>query len=339
MQRMTSETKRLLVAVVGCGRIAQDHLQAYQNIKQAELVAVADVVERQAQSVGEQFGCRPFTDYRRMLEEVRPDAVSVCTPPSSHAEITLDALARGVHVLCEKPFATTLPDAKEMLNAAADAGLVLMMASKFRFVDDVVKAKGIIDSGILGQIILFENVFCSRVDMRGRWNSRKEVAGGGVLFDNGSHSVDLARYLLGPITAVQAQHGLQVQPIEVEDTSRMYFQTAGGVMGSIDLSWSIHKEIESYVSVFGTEGTLSVGWRESKYRQSEKMGWVVFGTGYDKQRAFIRQQGHFLDCVAGRAIPLITATDGLESVRVIEAAYRSSDVNKWAELEPIDSIR
>ncbi len=336
---MTADANRLRVAVIGCGRIAQDHLQAYQSIEQVELVAVADVVDRQARSVGEQFRCRPFTDYRRMLEDARPDAVSVCTPPSTHAEITLDALARGAHVLCEKPFAITLADAKKMQNAAADAGLVLMMASKFRFVDDVVKAKGIIDSGILGLIVLFENVFCSRVDMRERWNSRKEVAGGGVLFDNGSHSVDLARFLLGPITAVQAQHGLQIQPLEVEDTSHMYFQTAGGVMGSIDLSWSIHKETESYVSVFGTEGTLSVGWRESKYRQSEKMGWVVFGTGYDKQRAFIRQQRHFLDCVAGRAIPLITATDGLESVRVIESAYRSSGVNKWVELEPIDPAR
>jgi predicted dehydrogenase len=233
-----------------------------------------------------------------MLEEVRPDAVSICTPPSAHAEITLEALARGVHVLCEKPFAITLPDAKKMLNAAADAGLVLMMASKFRFVDDVVKAKGVIDSGILGQIVLFENVFCSRVDMRGRWNSRKDFAGGGVLFDNGSHSVDLARYLLGPITAVQAQHGLQVQPIEVEDTSRMYFKTAGGVMGSIDLRWSIHKEIESYVSVFGTEGTLSIGWRV-EIRQSER--WVGGLRHRLRQTAGVHPTAGALPRLRGRA--------------------------------------
>lgn len=328
----------LRVAVVGCGRSAQDHLQAYQKLDQTEIVAVADVVEHQALSVAEQFGCRAYTDYRRMLDEAMPDAVSVCTPPSSHAEVTLQALARGMHVLCEKPFTITLVDAKKMVEAAAGARLVLMMASKFRFVDDVVKAKGIIDSGILGRVVLFENVFCGRVDMRDRWNSRREIAGGGVLFDNGSHSVDIARYLLGPITLVQAQHGIQVQPIEVEDTSRVYFQTARGVMGSIDLSWSIHKDTESYVYVFGTEGTLSLGWRESKYRQSEKLNWVVFGNGYDKQRAFLRQQQHFLECVAGRSLPVITAVDGLESVRVIEAAYRSSQVNKWVELEPIEIV-
>lgn len=328
--------RRIRVAVVGCGRCAQDHLQAYQALAGVEIAGVADLVTAQAASVGEQYGCRGFTDYRRMLEEVGPDAVSVCTPPVSHAEVTLHALSRGAHVLCEKPFAITLAEAKKMVDAAADAGRVLMMSSKFRFVDDVVKAKGLIASGILGRPVLFENVFCSRVDMRERWNSRREIAGGGVLFDNGSHSVDLARYLLGPIALVQAQHGIQVQPLEVEDTSRMYFQTVDGVMGSIDLSWSIHKDTESYVNVFGTEGMLSVGWRESKYRQSEKLNWVVFGDGYDKQRAFRRLTDHFLACIRGAAQPLVTAVDGLESVRVIETAYRSSTMNKWVPLEPLE---
>jgi len=262
--------------------------------------------------------------------------VSICTPPSTHAEIVLDTLGRGVHVLCEKPFATALLDARKMVSAADACQRVLMMASKFRFTEDVIRAKGIVDSGILGRIVLFENVFCSRVDMRERWNSRRETAGGGVLFDNGSHSVDIARYLLGPITRVQAQHGVQVQPIEVEDTSRILFQTEAEVMGTIDLSWSVHKDTDSYVDIFGTEGMLSVGWKESRYRQSEKLGWVVFGRGYSKQRAFTRQISHFLDCIAGRAHAIITPLDGLESVRVIEAAYRSSAVDKWLPLEPLD---
>jgi predicted dehydrogenase len=330
--------RRLRVAVIGCGRVAQDHLTAYQKLGEAEIVAVADVIERQATAAAEQFGCAAFTDYRRLLAEAAPNAVSICTPPVTHPEITLEALARGVNVLCEKPFAITLADARRMQEAAERTGLVLMMASKFRFVEDVVKAKGIIESGILGRIVLFENVFCSRVDMRERWNSRKAVAGGGVLFDNGSHSVDIARYLLGPIALVQAQHGLQIQSVEVEDTTRVSFQTVSGVMGSIDLSWSIHKDTDGYVSVFGTEGMLSIGWKESKYRQSEKLNWVVFGNGYDKQRAFLRKLQHFLDCVERRATPIISAIDGLESVRVIEAAYRSSAVNKWVSLEAPDGL-
>jgi len=325
----------LRVAVVGCGRCAQDHLQVYHGLEDARLVGVADVVSRQATSVAEQFGCTSYTDHRQMLDREQPDAISICTPPATHAEIALEALGRGVHVLCEKPFAISVAEATKMVDAAAGMNCVLLMASKFRFVDDVVKAKGIVDSGILGRLVLFENVFCSRVDMRERWNSNREVAGGGVLFDNGTHSVDIARYLLGPITVVQAQHGIQVQPLEVEDTTRVLFKTAGGVMGSVDLSWSIHKDAATYVSIFGTEGMLSLGWKESRYRQSEKLNWVQFGSGYDKQQAFRRQLTHFLDCVRGTSVPMITAVDGLESVRVIEAAYRSSAVNKWVDLEPV----
>lgn len=335
MPRAPIASGRLRVAVIGCGRIAQDHLQAYQRLEQAEIVAVADVVEHQAASIAEQFSCEGFADYRRMLEKVLPDAVSICTPPSSHAEIALEVLARGIHVLCEKPFATTSSDARKMVASASDARRVLMMASKFRFTDDIVRAKGIVESGILGRVVLFENVFCSRVDMRQRWNSRRDVAGGGVLFDNGSHSVDIARYLLGPVVSVQAQHGMQIQPLEVEDTSLVLLQMADGAMGTLDLSWSIHKDAEAYVSVYGTEGVLQVGWKESRYRQSEKLHWIPFGSGYDKQRAFSRQLDHFLDCAAGRAVPIISSVDGLESVRVIEAAYRSSAVNKWVTLDPL----
>lgn len=325
------------VAVVGCGRCAQDHLQAYQHLDEARVVAVADINERQARSVASQFDCKPYTDYRVMLEAERLEAISVCTPPVTHAEIMLYALSRGVHVLCEKPLTIHLADAKKVLQVVHQEKLVLMMASKFRFVDDIVKAKGIMDSGILGRVILFENVFCSRVDMRDRWNSRREIAGGGVLFDNGTHSVDIVRFLVGPIATVQAQHGIQVQEIEVEDTSRLYFQSTKGVMGTIDLSWSIHKDNDSYINIFGTEGTLLIGWREAKYRQHEKLNWVVFGEGYNKQKTFLNQARHFLRCVRRQEIPIITPLDGLESVRVIEAAYRSSAVNKWMELEPLEA--
>jgi len=332
---MNREPCRL--GVVGCGRCAQDHLQAYQHLDEARVVAVADINERQARSVASQFDCKPYTDYRVMLEAERLEAISVCTPPVTHAEIMLYALSRGVHVLCEKPLTIHLADAKKVLQVVQQEKLVLMMASKFRFVDDIVKAKGTIDSGILGRVILFENVFCSRVDMRDRWNSRREIAGGGVLFDNGTHSVDIVRFLVGPIATVQAQHGIQVQEIEVEDTSRLYFQSTTGVMGTIDLSWSIHKDNDSYINIFGTEGTLLIGWRESKYRQHEKLNWVVFGEGYNKQKAFLNQARHFLRCVRRQEIPIVTPLDGLESVRVIEAAYRSSAVNKWMELEPLDA--
>jgi len=207
-----------------------------------------------------------------------------------------------------------------------------MMASKFRFVDDVVRAKGMLQSGFLGKPVLFENIFCSRVDMSKRWNSRKRISGGGVLVDNGTHSVDIARFLLGPIAYVQAQFGFQIQDIAVEDTATLYLRSTGGVMGTVDLSWSINKEVDSYINIYGTEGTACIGWRESKYKLYEKDKWETFGKGYDKLESFLNQINHFIDCIIYRKKPIISALDGLESVRVIETAYWSSRVNKWMKV-------
>jgi len=241
-------------------------------------------------------------------------------------------LEHGIHVLCEKPLAIRVADAEQMVKKASESDCLLMMASKYRYVDDVIKAKGIVESGILGDVVLFENVFCSRVDMRDRWNAQKQIAGGGVLVDNGCHSVDIARYLLGPIEKVQAEEGRRVQQLEVEDTARLYFRTKSETMGAVDLSWSIHKEQESYVNLYGTEGVLSIGWKCSKYRQREKMNWVPFGKGYDKNVAFAGQIRNFVGAIRGKEAPLITPNDGLESVRVIETAYRSMQTNKWIEV-------
>ncbi len=334
---MSPKTKKtnepLNFALIGCGGIAQTHLEAIDEASEAQLVAVADVNKEAAQLVADRYKCAALKDYRRVLNGKTIDAVVICTPPSTHAEIANFFLKKGIHVLCEKPFALNSKQAKQMFKAAEENDCLLMMASKFRYVEDVIWAKSLIASGILGEIVLFENVFCSHVDMRHRWNSNKALAGGGVLIDNGSHSIDIARFLLGPLVKVQAEKGRNVQGLEVEDTAHIYFKTHLDTQGVVDLSWSIHKELDSYVEIFGTQGALSIGWKTSKYRQSETLDWVNFGTGYDKLGAFRRQLENFVLSIKGRENPLITPIDGLESVRVIEAAYKSMDKDKWVTVD------
>jgi predicted dehydrogenase len=324
---------RLNLALIGCGRIAQSHLEAIARNPACRLQAVIDVREEAAQSVATRFGGEAFTDYRRALQSNDLDAAIICTPPATHAEVALFFLEHGVHVLCEKPLALRAEQAARMAAKAEEKSCLLMMASKFRYADAVIKAKGMIASGLLGEIILFENVFCSKVDMRERWNAQREISGGGVLIDNGCHSVDIARYLLGPITKVQAEEGKRMQPLKVEDTARLYFRTASEAMGTIDLSWSIHKERESYIDVFGDEGVLSIGWKGAKYRLNRQPDWTRFGEGYDKSQAFGRQLENFAGAIQGKEEPLISTTDALESVKVIEAAYKSMRMNKWIAVE------
>lgn len=295
----------------------------------ARLHAVVDVREAACQATAEEHRCKYFLDYREpeFLEQI--DAAIVCTPPSLHHEMVGHLLDHGKHVLCEKPLTISAAQARDLVARAERSERLLMMASKFRYVDDLIKAKAIVESGILGNIILFENTFCSKVNMRDRWNAQKEVSGGGVLVDNGSHSVDIARYLLGPIGGVQAQNGINAQGLEVEETVRLLIKTESGVIGTVDLSWSINKEVDTYVGLNGSHGTLLIGWKGSRYHQDGIADWIQFGRGYDKVGAFQRQLQNFVGTLKGDEVPLIKPADALASVEVIEAAYQSASRDHW----------
>jgi predicted dehydrogenase len=321
--------KPLAFGLVGAGGIAQSYVQAFEKTGMARLAAVADTRPEAARTLAEGMGCKSFESHESLAEKGGCDAVVVCTPPSTHPAICNHFLESKIPVLCEKPLCTDLASARQMVETAERTGVLLTMASKFRYVEDVIRAKSIVTSGILGEIILFENAFTGRVDMSKRWNSDPSISGGGVLIDNGTHSVDLMRYFLGPIAEVQAVEGKRVQGLAVEDTVRIFIRSVEGVMGSIDLSWSLNKELDSYIDIFGSRGTIRVGWRESKYRQSSSSDWVVFGKGYDKVQAFKRQIENFSKAILREEPLLISAEDAIASVEVIEAAYKSLSSNYW----------
>ena len=279
--------RRTRFAIVGAGAISQGYAQAFQTCdNEVEVAAVIDTRAKAAKSLAEVLGCAWYDSHRNLPDDVGIDAVLVCTPPVSHPEICHHFIEREIHVLCEKPFAVNSGEAEQVVEAGRKRGVHVTMASKFRYVDDVIRAKQIVDSGILGDIILFENAFTARVDMSNRWNSDPLVSGGGVLIDNGTHSVDICRYFLGPLARVQVTEGKRSQDLKVEDTVRIFVRSESGVIGNIDLSWSINKELDRYISVYGTQGTVFVGWQESKYRQSSSPQWTTFGRGYDKIQAF-----------------------------------------------------
>jgi predicted dehydrogenase len=303
-------------AIIGAGAISQGYAQAFQTCdNEVEVVVVADTRADAAKSLAEVLGCPWFDSHRAIPDDLEIDAVLVCTPPASHPEICHHFIERKVHVLCEKPFAVSTSEAEQVIETGRAHGVHVTMASKFRYVDDVIRAKQIVDSGILGDIILFENAFTARVDMTNRWNADPLVSGGGVLIDNGTHSVDICRYFLGPLAQVQVMEGKRSQNLRVED-----------------LSWSINKELDRYISVYGTQGTVFVGWQESKYRQSSSPQWTTFGHGYDKIQAFRSQICNFARALRGREILLINGEDALASVRVIEAAYDSLRENHWTDV-------
>ena len=316
-------------ALVGAGGIAQSYAQAFENHPYARLIAVADTRVEAAQAMASKFGAPAFESYKELLVHgPKVEAVVICTPPNTHEEITTAFARNRTHVLCEKPFTLTPISARRMVDEARRAGVLLTMASKFRYVDDVTRAKELIASGAIGDVVLWENAFTGRVDMAQRWNSNPQVAGGGVLIDNGTHSVDLMRYFLGPLAEVNCVEGKRVQQLAVEDTVRVFVRSAAGVMGNVDLSWSINKELDWYLNIFGSAGVVQVGWKQSRVKRGSGP-WEVFGDGYQKTAAFRNQLANFANAIRGTEPLVIANEDAIASVDAIEAAYRSLRAAPW----------
>ena len=322
--------------LIGAGGISRAYAQAFTSGLPYHLSGIADIRVQAAQELAETVGAKAFDCVDTMIDQIQPTAAIVCTPPSTHPDICIRLMKRGIHVLCEKPLAISTADARRMISAAGVFDVTFTMGSKFRFVHDVQEAKRLIASGILGDIILFENTFAGYVDMSTRWNSIPEISGGGVLIDNGTHSVDILRFLLGSIVDLQVVEGRRIQNLAVEDTARLFARTESGAMGSIDLSWSMNKVQPHYISIYGSEGTLLIGWKESKYQLAGQSEWTVFGTGYDKVAAFQNQLTNFVGAIRGEEELIINSEDAIASVSVIEAAYKALRGECWYEVAGTD---
>jgi predicted dehydrogenase len=334
MTRSTnSSTKRkrdkLRFGIVGAGAVAQSYLQAFEHCDEAKIVGVADFRIDAAERAAERMHCRSYDRTESMIEDCDLDAAIVCTPPVTHPDICIQLLENRIHVLCEKPFSIDEQGAHTMLDAAQNACVKLTMASKFRYAKDVIRAKSIVASGVLGDLVLFENVFAHRVDMASRWNSQRDISGGGVLIDNGTHSVDLMRYFLGPLAEVHALEGRRSHGLLVEETASLFVRSVSGVICSIDLSWSITKQRDSYLDIYGSRGALSIGWKKSSYLDFSHGKWVPFGRGYNKLQAFRSQIENFSRAIRDEEPLLITGEDAIASVKIIESAYKALRQNQW----------
>ena len=317
------------MAIIGAGRIANDYAAAIDSLDGVELSAVVDVNPEAAAALAEPAGADAFSSVVEMVAAGSVDGALVSAPPVFHPKLVTELLEAGVPVLCEKPLCITSPEAECLCDLARDRDVVFTMATKFRFVADVAEAKKLIKGGRIGEVLLFENAFTGRVDMTGRWNSDKAVSGGGVLIDNGTHSVDLIRHFLGPIDSVQAIEGKRMQDVPVEDSVTVFCRSRSGVTCTVDLSWSLNKELPTYLSVYGSEGALRLGWKGGQVKGRGDDDWVPFGSGYGKVAAFAAQVQDFVGAARGEHHAEVSMQDALASVRVIEAAYRSIRSNRW----------
>ena len=153
-----------------------------------------------------------------------------------------------------------------------------------------------------------------------------------MLIDNGTHSVDIMRYFLGPVAEVQVVEGKRIQGLAVEDTVRIFVRAVAASWATSTCPGASTRSWRATSTSTAPHGTVSVGWQESKYRQSAGRDWVVFGKGYNKVQAFAAQIDNFAGAIRGEEALLITAEDALASVEVIEAAYADLRRSHWVRV-------
>lgn len=319
--------------LIGAGRMAQAYAQAFSASHAAQLVAIADIRHDAVGVLAHQAGCAAYTSYQVLCEAAAVDAVLVCTPPASHAEISCYFLQQAIPVLCEKPLSIDVASARAMIEAAEDADVCLSMGAKYRYMMDIIEAKRLIASGLLGNLVGCDMAFMVHTDMTATWHANALISGGGVLIDNGPHAFDLMRYFLGPLDTVYVVEEPRLQGLPVEETVSIHVRNHRGVAGRIGLSWSQASTTDEFMTLHGTKGRLGIGWNTSWYHLADVGEKVFYGTGYNKIQALRRQVENVSAAIELREPLRMTPADALASAEMIEAAYTSLVHQTWVDIK------
>jgi predicted dehydrogenase len=343
--------KTVRYGVIGCGAIAQRrHIPEAVKNERAEVVAVADPARGRANEVGEKIGAAPYTDYKKMLKEADLDAAVVCGPNSLHAPMTIDALKARLHVLVEKPMATTRADAKKMISAARQARKYLMVAMNQRLMPTHVKAKEVLESGRLGRPIAFETSFKHpgpdgwSVDGAKSWFFKKLPAVMGVTGDLGVHKADLMRWLLGEefvqvggVISTLDKRGANGRLIPLDDNAYITLKSRSGVVGSMNISWTNYGGEDNGTTIFCSEGVLKIG-KHPDYgvvierRNGEREFHQVGAVSTNVRQVSSGVIDSFTESILARRKPAIDGTEGYRGLNVILTAMEAAKTGRFKKI-------
>lgn len=329
---MTRKENPLRVALLGTGRFAEvGHLPAWSERTNARVTLVADVDPARLEAVAARWNIpERAADYRTFLDREDIDAVDICLPNHLHASVAEEFLLRGKHVMLEKPIATTLADARRLIDAARAARTVLMVAENWLFASAARRVKQLLNDGILGEIFLLKThheagFYVNRAKDTRRWMADLRQAGGGYLMDAGVHVISLARHLLGDFALVSSHASPGVPPEALEEDVVLAGKFHGGALASMHFTGRSRHLGERRLgfSLFGTRGVAELEiW-------SGHVSWTVDGvrtTIEDDRpsRGFREEIDHFLECVVSGAQPLTSAERQIGSLATVFAAYQSA---------------
>lgn len=349
--------KTLKVGLIGLGAISERHFAAFSACSQVRITALCTRSETNLAKRCAAWNIDAgYTDYRKMIEEADIDAVVVSLPPVLHKEVCMLAMQAKKHVFCEKPPAMTAEEAYEMMQCAKENGVLLMYGFMFRFSKKHNVGRDIIESGMLGDILLIREETVRRNACAEGWFKQKSLAGGGPMVDIGSHCLDLARYMMGNnVYPVQAyartfapcenlqnlkdyKHGWLTHisdaapkcVYDVEEMAAAMIRYSNGAELLLLLSNASHIQKDKKVIEFiGTKGGLSVDPELEVHTVVDQrlynMQPIVDCAAFDYQGSINAECTHFADCILNGTPCRADAHDGWVLMKLIDALYASAE--------------
>ena len=323
---------------IGIMSFAHLHAEAYihnlRAIPGVEMIGLADEDQARGRHFAELFDTRLYPSYEAMLAE-QPDGVLVCSENANHRPLVELAAQAGVHVLSEKPLATTLVDAQAMVDVCHKAGVILMTAFPMRFSAPILQVKAQLDDGSLGQIYACNTTNQGQMPVKHRqWFVDKQLAGGGAVMDHIVHLADLLRwYLNSEVAEVYAQtnHILHADTVEVETGGLVMLTFANGVFASIDCSWSKPLNYPTWggltMELISERGlTVIDGFSQNLNIYNQRRNshyWNYWGS--DANQGMVDE---FVAAIREQRPPAVTGEDGYKALEIALAVYASAEAGQ-----------
>ena len=350
------------VGIIGCGGIANGkHMPNLKKLKNVQMVAFCDIVEEKAIKAAKEYGvdgAKVYTDYKELLLDPQIEVVHVLTPNREHADISVDALYAGKHVMCEKPMAKTAADARRMCEAAKATGKKLTIGYQHRQKAQSQYAKEYIASGAMGEIY-YANCLATRRRGTPNWGVflDEEAQGGGPIIDIATHSLDLTLYLMNnyePEMVVGKTHKKLEHPeagniwgdngvseTALEEAACAFIRMKNGATIMLETSWALNTAepvAEGSCVLCGSKAGLSIKNNKLTINKVElnrqvltevdtSAGGVAFYAGAQNDSAFTEAY-NWIQCIVEDTDPVVLPEQALVVSEILEAIYTSSQTGK-----------
>ena len=334
------------VGVIGCGFFAQNHLHAWRDIEGVDVVALCDNDQSNLFATSKEFKIRrQFTDAVELFKYGQFDIVDIATTAPSHRSLVEMAAQHTKHIICQKPFAESVKDARAMVGAVEATGKTLMVHENFRWQSAVRAVIEELRKGTIGEPFFGRVSFRSGFDV---FSGQPYLAKGEkfIIEDLGIHILDIARALFGDVARISATKRRINPSIRGEDVATMFLEHTGGATCIVDCSYATRRQIEAFpetvIEVDGNKGTISLdlgykmtvqanGQSEIRDLSPPLLPWAS-KPWHNIQESVRTIQEHFINCLREGCEPETSGHDNLQTLSLVEAAYLSASEHRTVEM-------